>query len=248
MRRSRGRYGPGSPEAGMSISAAGRQAHGQGCRTRALVDSVAPFGASLDRRGHRCVAELKKKWPFQQTSTNQVQSRQSERIIFSAGPRRENVSTAIGLRESVRIAIIGWTPCRPRRDDIPYAAPCCVGDRPCANYRRKPACTFMRARCPGDRDEDPYRRARPRFWQSSRPCFWHALDSSVLVSGIPSGRNRTETLFSSPRKTPKRKSPSPANLEIKQRGSIMCHHQHLYRGATICSHALRKALWLQAGA
>ena len=50
--------------------------------------------------------------------------------------------------ESVGIAIFAAV-LQPACERYSICSPCCVGDRQCANYRRKPACTFMRALCPG---------------------------------------------------------------------------------------------------
>ena len=67
--------------------------------------------------------------------------------------------------------------------------PCCVGDRPCANYRRKPACTFTHARCRADPAPDFIPLRSTARWRSSRPsCSARSrfirseIDTSHLVS------------------------------------------------------------------
>ena len=116
---------------------------------RALVDIVAQFGArTTDEAVLFCRGtEEERPIPAGRLLIPGLNQLKSARIKFSVRLEEGEFSSRIGVRRSVRITI-SETVLNPPANDIPYAAPCCVGDRPCANYRRKPACTFTHARCP----------------------------------------------------------------------------------------------------
>ena len=118
---------------------------------RALVDIVAQFGARSTDEAVRFVAELKKNGPVPAgrllMTGFQFQSAQMERIKFSCeSTRRIFVCESDSAKRPYRYFPASLA-IRPRT--VFHYARWGVGDRPCANCRRKPVFTFMRVRFRG---------------------------------------------------------------------------------------------------
>ncbi len=117
---------------------------------RALVDIVAQFGARTTDEAVSFVGGTQEdRAGSSRTFTNPgFQPAQiGPNKILAAGREKENFPLEMACAGSAHIAISADI-LHPERKRYSICSPCCVGDRSCANYRRKPACTFTHARYP----------------------------------------------------------------------------------------------------